>query len=121
MILRSVMSVKLHGLKVTQCHLHYSGSITIPRSICREAGLKEGDQVDVYNFENGARYSTYVIEGDGNEVAVNGPSARLCQPGDRIVVVQYVWTDEELKPKVLFFDENNRIVPPEQVFDNTKN
>ncbi len=116
MILKTVMAVKLHGLTVTQCHLHYSGSITIPRSICLEAGLKEGDQVDIYNFNNGARYTTYVIEGPDGVVGINGPSARFCQPGDRIVVVQYVITDENITPRVLFFDENNKIVPPEKVF-----
>ena len=71
----------------------------------------------IYNFNNGARYDTYVIEGtDDNTVGINGPSARLCYKGDRIVVAQYVVTDEKINPRVLFFDDQNREVEFESVF-----
>jgi aspartate 1-decarboxylase len=76
-----------------------------------------GDAVSVYNFNNGARYDTYVILGeDETTVGLNGPSARLCYKGDRIVVVQYVMTDEKIKSRVLFFNPDNQQVDQESVF-----
>ena len=117
MIMRSVMAVKLHGICVTQCDLHYSGSITLPPRILNASKLSSGDVVSIYNFNNGARYDTYVIEGnDDHTVGINGPSARLCYEGDRIVVVQYVTTDEQINSQVLFFNEDNQQVEQEAVF-----
>ena len=117
MIMRSVMAVKLHGICVTRCDLHYSGSIILPPRILASSNLIAGDAVSVYNFNNGARYDTYVILGeDETTVGINGPSARLCYKGDRIVVVQYVMTDEKIKSRVLFFNPDNQRVDQEAVF-----
>jgi aspartate 1-decarboxylase len=117
MIMRSVMAVKLHGICVTQCELFYAGSIILPPSVLTSSKLLPGDAVSVYNFNNGARYDTYVIAGeDDYTVGINGPSARLCYKGDRIVVVQYVMTDEEIEPQVLFFNAENQQVDDALVF-----
>ena len=117
MIMRSVLAVKLHGICITQCELHYSGSITLPPRILKSSSLMAGDVVSIYNFNNGARYDTYVIKGDDDHtIGINGPSARLNYKGDRIVVVQYVMTDEQVESKVLFFNENNLQVDQEAVF-----
>tara|TARA_B100000315_G_scaffold200284_1_gene192440 strand:+ start:4564 stop:4917 length:354 start_codon:yes stop_codon:yes gene_type:complete len=117
MIMRSVLAVKLHGICVTQCELQYSGSITLPPRILEASGLGAGDVVSIYNFNNGARYDTYVIEGDDDHtIGINGPSARLCYKGDRIVIAQYVMTDEQVDSKVLFFNQDNRQVDQEAVF-----
>jgi len=99
--LRHVLAVKLHGLCVTRSELYYSGSIVLPGLVCNEAGLLAGDQVSVYNFSSGSRYDTYILCGTDSHVSVNGPSARLSQVGDRLVVVQYVLTDENPEPKVI--------------------
>jgi aspartate 1-decarboxylase len=114
--LRQVLAVKLHGLCVTRAELYYTGSIVLPESICKTAGLMEGDQVSVYNFHSGHRYETYVLHGPPNQVSVNGPSARLSQVGDRLVVVQYVLTDENSQPKLFFMNAENEIVSPAEVF-----
>ena len=75
--------------------------------------------VSIYNFNNGARYDTYVIEGvDETTIGINGPSARFCYKGDRIVVVQYVMTDEQIESKVLFFNQDNQQVDQEAVFES---
>lgn len=116
MILRNVMAAKLHGIRVTHTRLFYSGSIALPRAIIEAAGFIENDQVAVYNFNSGARYETYVIHGKDDEVSANGPSARLSAPGDRLAIVQYVLTDEILKPRLLFFNEFNRQVAKQEVF-----
>jgi aspartate 1-decarboxylase len=102
---------------VTQCELFYSGSIILPPRVLASSKLLSGDMVSIYNFNNGARYDTYVIAGEGDRtVSINGPSARLCYKGDRIVVVQYIMTDEQIKPKVLFFNLENQQVDQASVF-----
>ena len=117
MIMRSVMAVKLHGICVTRCDLHYSGSIILPPRILASTDLTAGDAVSIYNFNNGARYDTYVILGEDEiTVGINGPSARLCYKGDRIVVIQYVMTDEKIESRVLFFNSDNQQVDQESVF-----
>ena len=118
MIFRTKLAGKLHGLRVTGAQLYYSGSIEIPASLCLRCDLQEGDQVAVYNFMSGARYETYVLPGEERKIVVNGPSARLSQAGDCLVIAQYVLTDEPIKPQVLFFNEENVLVDREAVFSN---
>jgi aspartate 1-decarboxylase len=110
------MAVKLHGVCVSECNLYYSGSIVLPREMYEDTGLRENDQVSVYNFNSGTRYDTYVIGGSAGVVSVNGPSARLSKPRDRLAIVQYVLTDELLEPRILFLDASNRIVDQQDVF-----
>ncbi|MGC8833489.1 MAG: aspartate 1-decarboxylase [Armatimonadota bacterium] len=43
-------------------------------------------------------------------MCVNGAAARKCTPGDKIIVVAFVLTDEPMEPKVVLVDENNRFV-----------
>ena len=54
----------------------------------------------VLDVDNGARFETYVIEGErgAGEMCLNGAAARLVQLGDRVIVVSYgVYSEEELE------------------------
>ncbi len=113
---RKVLKTKLHGLSVTQKEVYYSGSIVLPRALCDQAGLRQYDVVEIYNFNNGARYTTYVLFGGPGEVQVKGPSARLCEVGDRIVLVQYVQTSGEAEPRQLFLNSANQVVSETECF-----
>jgi len=72
--------------------------------------------VQVVNNNNGARFETYVIEGEpgSGQVCLNGAAARLGEPGDILIILSYVQVEEEkareYKPRVVFVDEKNRIV-----------
>src|SRR5258708_32693267 len=91
-MLRTFMKSKIHRATVTEANVHYVGSITLDRRLIRAAGLLPYEQVDVLNVSNGARMTTYVIEGrkPGNgEVCLNGAAARLCRKGDIVLVVSY--------------------------------
>lgn len=104
---------KLHRATVTSAALDYEGSISLDRALCREARLREFEQVDVYNITNGARFTTYVIYGDAGQVQVNGAAARLVQPGDRVIVAAYAGlAPEEIAghaPRVVLLGERNVI------------
>lgn len=107
---------KIHSAVVTQCDLRYQGSITIDRDLMEAAGFLLHQRVDIYNINNGQRFSTYVIEGKrgSKTVAVNGAAARLCQEGDKIIIVAYgIFSREEAfkhKPEVLVLNDKNEII-----------
>ncbi|MFC4587067.1 aspartate 1-decarboxylase [Sphaerisporangium corydalis] len=112
---RHMLKSKIHRATVTHAELHYVGSLTLSADLMKAADLVHGERVDVVDINNGARLSTYVIEGppDGGVVGINGAAARLISPGDLVIVIGYaVMTDAELRefePSVVFVDELNRI------------
>ena len=111
---------KLHRLTVTEADLYYEGSITLDRELMEMAGILPYERVQVVNANNGARLETYTIpaEKGTRTVCLNGPAARLCAPGDIVIVMAYAdMTPEEAethKPRVVLVDSNN---DPVQTFD----
>ena len=113
---RHMLKSKIHRATVTDCNLHYAGSVTIDTELMREADLLPHEQVHVLDVDNGNRFETYVIEGTegSREVCVNGAAARLVQPGDRVIVVSYgVYSEQEVafqEPRVVHVDDQNRVL-----------
>lgn len=109
----NVLYSKIHRATVTHADLEYEGSISIDKALIQKAGLLINQKVDIYNCNNGARFSTYVIEGKKQEVCLNGAAARHVQKGDVVIIVAYASMDfkqaETYKPKVVFVDKNNRL------------
>ena len=92
---RRMMKSKIHRATVTDANLHYVGSITARRRADGAADIREYEQVAVLDIDNGARFETYVIAGDGSgDVCLNGAAARLVQPGDRVIIITYADYDE---------------------------
>lgn len=83
-----VVAAKLHGMRVTQAKLDYHGSITIDTDILERAGMLPLEYVHVWNKNCGTRLETYVLPGERGSgiVCLNGAAARLCQPGDDVIV-----------------------------------
>lgn len=114
-MLRTILKSKIHRATVTQANLHYVGSLTIGRDLMDAADLLPGEKVDVVDIDNGARLSTYVIEGARGSgiIGINGAAARLIQPGDLVIIIGYgQMTDQEARafqPHVVFVDGENRI------------
>ncbi|MEY9534663.1 aspartate 1-decarboxylase (plasmid) [Sinorhizobium chiapasense] len=113
--MRKLVAGKLHGIYVTEANLNYHGSITLDPDHCEAAGILPMEFVEIWNRNSGARISTYVILGErGSRCCIlNGAAARTCQPGDAIIICNSVYLDDssitKLKPKVLTFDQDNRI------------
>jgi aspartate 1-decarboxylase len=117
---RIVLKSKIHRAVVTDACLHYEGSIGISADLLEEANILEGEQVHIYNINNGARFETYAIQeasGSG-KVILNGAASRLAVPGDLIIIATYaIVTDEEyrtFRPIKVKVDQNNRIVREKQ-------
>ena len=56
---------KIHRATVTQAALNYVGSVTVDVKLMEAAGLYEYEKVQIADVDNGARFETYVIAGDG--------------------------------------------------------
>jgi len=99
---RCFLKSKLHRMVVTQAELDYMGSITIDRDLMDITGLLEHEKVLVADIDTGNRFETYVLEGERGSgiICINGAAARLSDPGDRVIILQFVWinTDEEPVP-----------------------
>jgi aspartate 1-decarboxylase len=97
---------------ITEADLNYVGSITVDSDLLDISGILPGERVMVADLESGSRFETYVLEGSRGSgvICINGAAARLVQPGDRVIVLQYVWVgDDEAPPKarVVVADELN--------------
>jgi aspartate 1-decarboxylase len=113
---RQMLKSKIHRATVTDCDLHYAGSISIDPRLMEAADLLPNEHVHVLDIENGERFETYVIEGvpGSGEVTLNGAAARLVHRGDRVIIVSYgLCEEEELErhePRVVHVNAHNEIV-----------
>lgn len=109
----SMLKCKIHRATVTEADLNYEGSVSISRDLIKASGLLLNERVDIYNCNNGARFSTYVIEGKPGQICLNGAAARHVQPGDLVIICSYCGLDIEKarqhQPTVIFVDEKNRL------------
>jgi aspartate 1-decarboxylase len=114
-VLRTMLKSKIHRASVTECDLHYVGSITIDSELLQAADIREFEQVAVVDIDNGARFETYTIAGEPGSGAmkVNGAAARLVHRGDTIIVISYASYDpedlEHYNPRVVHVGEGNEI------------
>jgi aspartate 1-decarboxylase len=113
---RTMLKSKIHRASVTDCDLHYVGSITVDPDLLETADILEHELVHVVDVDNGARFETYTIAGErgSGEIKVNGAAARLVHRGDTIIVISYAQYDEEElaahRPRVVHVARDNRIV-----------
>lgn len=113
--LRRMLRAKLHRVTVTAAELHYTGSLSLDPALMKAADLVEHEQVDVANVSNGARFSTYLIEGGPGDCCLNGAAARLGVPGDLVIIMAFDLVDDRLVaghvPAVVHVDGDNRPTP----------
>lgn len=115
-MLLTLLQAKLHDVRVTGRHLDYHGSLTIDQDLIDAAGMRIGQQIQVYNSTNGNRFETYIIRGErgSGEIQVNGAAARLVEKGDRIIICTFAQLTEAecegWEPRVVICNESNRII-----------
>jgi aspartate 1-decarboxylase len=113
---RTMLKSKIHRATVTDCDLHYVGSITIDPELLEQADIREFEQVAVVDVDNGARFETYTIAGEpgSGEMKVNGAAARLVHRGDTIIVISYgIYDPDDLEnyiPRVVHVGAENQIL-----------
>ena len=112
MKLLNICKSKIHRATVTDANLDYVGSITIDEELMEYAAIREHELVHVWNVSNGDRFETYAIPGarGSGTICVNGAAAHLATKGDKVIIVSFVLTDEEIIPKMILVDDENRYV-----------
>ena len=113
---RKMLKSKIHRATVTDCDLHYVGSITVDVDLLERSDILENELVHVLDIDNGQRFETYTIAGarGSGMIQVNGAAARLVAKGDKVIIVSYAdYTEKDLEnyePVVVHVDEDNQRV-----------
>lgn len=114
-MLTTMLKAKLHRVTVTHSELEYEGSCAIDGKLLDTSGIREYEQIEIYNITNGERFTTYAIRAEDNSgvISVNGAAAHKAHPGDVIIICAYVGLNQQellsYKPKLVYVDGNNRI------------
>jgi aspartate 1-decarboxylase len=111
-----MLKSKLHRVTVTHSELHYEGSCAIDQDLLDAADIKEYQQIDIYNVNNGERFTTYAISAERGSgiISVNGAAARKAAPGDLLIIATYAMYDEaelaKFEPDLVYVDSRNRMM-----------
>ena len=92
----TLLKAKIHRATVTHAELHYEGSCAIDGRLLDISGIREYEQVHIFNVNNGQRFVTYAIRGEEGSgiISVNGAAAHRAQPGDLVIICAYANLDE---------------------------
>ena len=113
---RTMLKSKLHRVRVTHSVLDYEGSCAIDEALLEAADIREYQQIDIYNINNGERFTTYAIRAQRHSgiISVNGAAARKASPDDLLIIASYAAYNEieleKFKPQLVYVDAHNRIV-----------
>ncbi len=113
---RMMLKSKLHRVTVTHAELHYEGSCAIDQDLLDAADIREYQQIDIYNVNNGERFTTYAISAERGSgiISVNGAAARKASPGDLLIIATYAMYDEselaKFEPDLVYVDSRNRMM-----------
>ncbi len=113
---RMMLKSKLHRVTVTHAELHYEGSCAIDQDLLDAADIREYQQIDIYNVNNGERFTTYAISAERGSgiISVNGAAARKAAPGDLLIIATYAMYDEaelaKFEPDLVYVDSRNRMM-----------
>ena len=113
---RTMLKSKLHRVTATHADLNYEGSCAIDEDLLEAADMLENEQIDIWNVNNGERFTTYAIRAERGSgvISVNGSAARRAAPGDILIIASFAqYAEAEVavhEPKLIYVDVHNRIV-----------
>jgi aspartate 1-decarboxylase len=111
----TMLKCKLHKARVTHAVLHYEGSCAIDGRLLDMAGIREYEQIQIYNITNGERFTTYAIRGEEGSrmISINGAAAHKANVDDVIIICAYgTYSEAELinfKPRLIYMNADNSV------------
>ena len=111
----NMLKAKIHRASVTHAELHYEGSCAIDGHLLDVSGIREYEQIHIYNVNNGERFVTYAIRADegSGTISINGAAAHRASPGDIIIICAFaqlsVAEAAQFKPTLVYVDRNNKL------------
>lgn len=111
-MLRQLLKSKIHRAVITDAHVDYEGSITIPEDYMEATGLWEGEKVLVASITSGARLETYVQRGPAGsrQFVVNGGAALKIPRGHLVSIMAFGLSETPVVPGRILLDRENRVV-----------
>ncbi|WP_028998801.1 aspartate 1-decarboxylase [Azohydromonas australica] len=112
---RLMLRAKLHRATVTEADLHYEGSCAIDAALLEAADMREFEKIELYNVNNGERFSTYIIPAPPGSgvISLNGAAARKAHVGDVLIICTYAPMGEDeardYKPRIVLLGERNQV------------
>ena len=110
-----MLKAKLHRAIVTHGVLDYEGSCAIDGEWLDLSGIREYEQIQIYNIDNGERFTTYAIRGEEGSkiISVNGAAAHKAGVGHRVIICAYAhYSEAELanfQPRVLYMGADGEL------------
>ncbi len=110
----TLLKSKLHRVTTTHAELDYEGSCAIDGSLLDLAGIREYEQIQIYNITNGERFTTYAIRAKENSgiISINGAAAHKAHPNDLLIIATYASMNEAeaklFKPKMVYFKDGKQ-------------
>jgi aspartate 1-decarboxylase len=127
------MWAKIHNATISDAHLNYIGSITIPEDLMKLAGLFPYEKVLVVSNHTGERLETYCIVGraKSGHITINGAAAHKIKKGEQVIIMSFRhyffshlshenhtslenyekdWKYLQEVPKAIWVDENNQFI-----------
>lgn len=114
-MLSRLLKAKIHRCVVTQAELHYEGSCAIDGLLLDLAGIREYEEIHMWNVTNGKRFSTYAIRGEEGSgiISVNGGAAHQADVGDLMIIATFGdFTEAEAnahKPRLVYANPDNTV------------
>ncbi|HBK44997.1 MAG TPA: aspartate 1-decarboxylase [Xanthomonadaceae bacterium] len=111
----SLLKAKIHRATVTHSELNYEGSIAIDGLLLEATGIREFEQVHIWDVTNGARFTTYAIRAEAGSgvISLNGGAARHVQVGDLVIVAAFASMSaaeaDVFKPNLVYVGAGNKI------------
>ena len=112
----TMLKAKLHRARVTHSELEYEGSCAIDGKLLDLAGIREYEQIQIYNVTNGERFTTYAIRAEDGSgiVSVNGAAAHKASPKDIVIICAFIGLSQQelatYKPTLVYLDEQNNVI-----------
>jgi aspartate 1-decarboxylase len=112
----TLLKCKLHRACVTHAEVDYEGSCAIDSELMALTGIREYEQIQIYNVSNGERFTTYAIlaQAGSRIISVNGAAAHKADPGDRVIICAYAAMSEaeadRFEPSLVYLDEQNQVI-----------
>ena len=116
---RTMLQAKLHRVRDTHADFDYEGSCGIDELLLEASGIREGQDIEIYNINNGERFPTKAIKAarGSRQVSVKGPALRKVKVGDLLIIATYAeathaeWAS--WSPVIVLVDDGNRArLPP---------
>ncbi len=113
-MLLTMLKSKLHRVRVTAVELDYEGSCAIDADLLAAAGILPHEQIQIYNVNNGDRFTTYAISAAAGSgcISVNGAAARRVALGDILIIASYLQISPQearnWQPQVVHVEPDNR-------------